>query len=350
MKARLLVLTAFEAAVLLALAFTAAAGYGAAGYGASRPVHRLPAGSGLLPGPTLLVGYVYDAGRERLVSINPDTGAISPLVGMNMEWVGANQFALDPFDRLAYLSGQAPGEAAHRLYTINLTTGAVLSSTLLDTGQGGFGFARSGPGALAAYDFNPDVNHPGDPPVVRILSLNPDTGAAAQVAALDADWTGTGMFAVDAASQTAYLGGLVEGESAWRLYVANLQTGAVASTTLLDTGEGGFGFVPYTPGRLLAYMVEGGQTHIVTLEAATGLTATLATLPLDFTGVGQFAASASTRTAYLGAQAGDGSWRLYTVNLATGEAAFAPVTRLDGGLGFGLFAPPGMMYLPFVHR
>jgi hypothetical protein len=337
MKTRRLVLSFGLALIGLAVAAGSVAALAAAG----RPEGALVA----LIRP--LVGYDYDesSGQERILGVSPLAGTLQTLATLNLEWAGVDQFAVDLDNQIVYLGGRAPGESNSRVYTVNLQTGSMVNTALLDTGQGGFGFALSGPGALATFDY--------DGARGRILALDPASSSTTPLATLDLDWTGVGMFAVDQAAHTAYLGGRKQNESFWRLYTTDLQSGNVVSTTVLDTGEGGFGFTTYKAGQLLAYTYEGGQGLIVSLDPSTGVTSTLATLPLDYSGTGQFAVDATNDVAYLGAQApGESDWRLYIVDLSNGALlGNSIVDKGDGGFGFSFIEEIAYrIYFPIIKK
>ena len=67
------------------------------------------------------------------------------------------------------------------------------------------------------------------------------------IATLDLDFVTAGSFAVDSDNHMAYLAGKKMEESFWRLYATDLTSGQVISSTILDTGQGGFGFGIYLP-------------------------------------------------------------------------------------------------------
>jgi hypothetical protein len=305
----------------------------------------------VLPAPGPLLGFDYDlpTGRQRILDVNPFTGALNPVAEMNQNWAGLDQFTVDQESRTAYLGGRAPGETHWRLYTIDLSTGEVVSNTLLDVGFAAFGFTfyQAG-GPLLAYDYNL-VDF--DQSVGRILWLDPASGATTTIAAIKLDWIGANMFAADPSAHMAYLGGRQQAENFWRLYRIDLNTGAVSSIAL-DTGQGGFGFTYYKSGQLLAHSYEGGQQLIVSLDPTTGVKTTLATLPVDFSGAGHFAVDAANDTAYLGGQAvGESDWRVYTVDLTDGSVTSDPVVdRGEGGFGLRFLKAFQRLYLPLIQR
>ncbi len=327
MNLRRFVILSF-AAMLLGLAATAAVVRAAAGW----------PGKPAAPDAGALVGFDYDepTGRERILHIDPLSSGLDALGEMNLEWAGVNQFAIDPVSQVAYLGGHAPGEAAWRLYRVDLVNGGVVSYTLMDTGLISYGFAFYQNGSLLAYDYDYDPGVDTEDPVGRILLLDPEIGVTSTLATMNLSWFGADMFAVDPDAHMAYLSGRMGNEDFWRLYRANLDTGKVNSSMVLDTGEGGFGFTNYKNGQLLAYTYEGGQELIVSLDPTTGVTTTLATLPLDFIGAGQFAVDAVNDIAYIGAQApGESDWRVYVVDLSDGSVSSNTVVdRGEGGFGF----------------
>jgi hypothetical protein len=306
--------------------------------------------SGLVYRP--LVSYQNDlaSGGERILSLDAQNGVSTTLATLNLEWAGADQFTVDVGGKTAYLGGRAPGESTWRLYRINLSSGAVISSTLLDPGLGGFGFTTSGPGRLVAYDYV-ELTNPSRR-VGRIVSLDPVSGGKKSIAELNLEWFGMGTLTVDVPAQVAYLCGRKAGETSWRLFAVDLHNGIVNDAVVLDTGEGGFGLAAYPPGKLLAYLYKAGQGQIVLLDPMTGSTTTKAVFDMQFSGTGQFVADSFNNVAYLGARLqGESDWRMYIFDLETGRVSNNTILKTgEGGFGFSAFLQAWSLFAPLINK
>lgn len=103
------------------------------------------------PGPGTLYAVVRDTvgSDEDLVTINPTTGAVA-LVGGNLAsccGVSADVASLDPNANRFFFIGTVTGDAAPRLFSLNLATGAVVNNPLL-SGSENYNYMKFAPSPL----------------------------------------------------------------------------------------------------------------------------------------------------------------------------------------------------------
>jgi hypothetical protein len=220
----------------------------------SQPV--LPAGFNynfieLDPASGTLYGIVHDLGAtsERLVTIDPGTGAVTP-IGAGVAaccGVPSGVSALDSAGGVAYFVGKffADPPDDFRIFALDLATGAALSSPFLPSGRNYnfLGFDRS-PGTLYAVVFEVATT------TERLVTVDPATGALTPVGAGVAGCclVSSGVSAVDPNNDVFYFAGVFQAEdsSTRRIFGLDLATGAVTGNPFLPAGRN-YNFLEFDP-------------------------------------------------------------------------------------------------------
>lgn len=273
-----------------------------------------------------------DGGRQ-LVSIDPPTGAITPISASispplpSAQGVNALDFDGNRFFFVAF----ANGEADSRIFTVDTVTGALLGDPVI---------AGSATAPIMALEWDAAegvlyaLRNPGDAGR-QIATLDPVTGAITGIGpSIDPPLaTPSGVTALDADANRFYFIGLLTGETDFRIYTVDTATGAALSNPVIpgsgtafllhlawDNGEGTL-YALRNPG-------DGGR-QLATVDPATGtITGIGASIspPLP-SGSGNGALDEEGNRFFFHAFPNTSSFdgNLYTVDTATGAVLTSPV-------------------------
>jgi hypothetical protein len=220
----------------------------------SQPV--LPAGNnynflGFHPGSGTLYGVVFETATttERLVTIDPTTGAVTPIGGGIAGCCGvpSGVSAIDAVGDVFYFVGKfnADPPSDFRIFALDLATGAVLSSPFLPSGfnYNFLGFDRS-PGTLYGVVFETATT------TESLVTIDAGTGALTPIGAGVAGCclVSSGVSAVDPNNDVFYFAGVFQAEdsSLRRIFGLDLATGAVLGNPFLPAGFN-YNFLEFDP-------------------------------------------------------------------------------------------------------
>jgi hypothetical protein len=285
-----------------------------------------------------------DAGRQ-LVTIAPATGTVTP-IGASIDppnGTPSGVVALDLGGGRFFFVGTPGVETTMRLYTLDLATGAALSSPTIEAGTAILGLE---------YDEDEDVlyglRNPGDGGK-QLVALDVTTGIGTPISASIAPPLGipSGVNAIDAAGNRFFFIGTPSGEMNQRIYTVDTATGAVLSSPAVAST--GVLHLEYDAAEGLLYAVQNpgdAGKQLIALDPATG-TITPRSLSFDAPlGVasGVNALDASLDAFYfMGHRDGETDWRLYAIDTATGALLGSPLIVGSGSqffVGLALTEPP----------
>lgn len=206
------------------------------------------------PGSGTLYGVVFDtgAGSEKLVTIDPTAGTVTPIGGGIAGCCGvpSGTSALDAAGDVFYFVGgfSADPPGTFRIFALDLGTGAVLSNPVLPAGfnYNFLEFDRS-PGTLYAVVFETATT------TERLEVVDPGTGALMPAGGGIAGCclVSSGVSALDPNGDVFYFVGAfqADGSEVRRIFGLDLGSGAVLGNPLLPAGRN-YNFLEFDPAEL----------------------------------------------------------------------------------------------------
>jgi len=256
--------------------------------------------------------------------IDPGSGVATALPTPSFAFTGGwspSMFATDLANNRYYVMTDPSGSAPAELYTVNLTTGALLGSQSL---------AGAAPQRIDAMSVLSDGSILGldlGAGSFDSYSINPTTGVATALPtssfAISGGW-GTGMFAVDESAGTFYVATDPSSGPA-NLYTVNLATGALQSTQALG------GAAPLRidamavlgDGSILGLDLGAGAIDSYSINASTAVATALPTSTFPITGGwgdGMFAVDEASGEFYVATDpSGSVPANFYNVGLGSGS-------------------------------
>jgi DNA-binding beta-propeller fold protein YncE len=276
-------------------------------------------------------------GYVSMYMINPTTGAlasIGPPVPVPDE--GARSMAVDPFGKFAYVASWGEGDTGGSVsaYTINATTGALMSTGTIFGGAAGLCAPWSvvvDPSGKFVYVANEGCPSPTN---VSMFTMNATTGALTSIGTVVAGGRAISV-AVDPKGKFAYVAsrsnppGSVGNVST---YTINAPTGALTSIGTIAAGTDPVS-VAVDPTGKFAYVSNSGSNDVSMYTITT--TGALTSIGTTTGGGGSIAVHPSGKFAYVSNSAGSVS--VYTINAATGTLT---LTRTTGTAGSSIAIHP----------
>jgi len=272
-----------------------------------------------------LYGVAYTGGAEQLVSIDPVTGASTPITALASGAVGVVQgvSAYNPADSLfsIYLSTGT----SDFLYTVNTQTGTVTNHPAVSNPAGALAY-DPGTGTLYGVAYTGGAE--------QLVSIDPVTGASTPITALASGAVGVlqGVSAYDPADSlfSIYLS---TGTSDF-LYTVNAQTGTVTNHPVVTNPAGALAYDPGT-GTLYGVVYTGGAEQLVSVDPVTGASTPIGVLVPGAVGLGVSAYNPADSLFSIYLSTGTSDF-LYTVNTQTGTVVYDPVvSNTAGALAYG---------------
>lgn len=287
-----------------------------------------------------------DGGRQ-LVTVDPNTAAVAPL-GASIDppnGTSSGVVALDTDGGRFFFVGMPSSGTGWRLYTVDTTTGAPVSSPAIDPATSILGLE---------YDDAADVlygmRNPGDGGK-QIVTYAPATGVATAISASISPPLGVpgGVTAFDAAGNRFFFIGTPGAEFVHRIYTVDTVTGAVLGNPTVDPATSILG-LEYDAAEGVLYALRNpgdGGKQLVRLDPATGVaTAVSASIspPLGIPGGVNALDAAGNKFFFLGVPTAESDYRIYTIDTATGAVPGNPsiagsASQFFVGLAFS--APSG---------
>jgi hypothetical protein len=203
------------------------------------------------PSSGTLYAVVFDTGaaEERLVEIDPATGALTP-VGAGIAdccLIPSGVSALDPAGGVFFFVGRRMSDGADdfRIWSLDLATGGVVANPLLPAGNN-WNFLEFDPSSGTLYAVVFDTGTAEE----RLVEVDPATGALSPVGAGIADccFISSGVSALDPGDGEFHFMGrrMSDGADDFRIWSLDLATGAVAANPLLPAGNN-YNFLEFDP-------------------------------------------------------------------------------------------------------
>lgn len=300
---------------------------------------------------------------EHVAGIDPSTGNLRLEIGASdCCWVSTGVSAIDNGNGQIYFLGAKFSDASssvRRVFKVNISTGDVLSSPLLDGGSTDYSYSfleyRESTDTLYAVAYNSGLAQSTGNATrqTELLSINTATGAVTTVGTPIANccWTSSGASALDDGGGHFYFLGAkydTDTSSQRRIFKINLATAAVDSNPLLDGGttDYNYNFLERDPGAGTLYAVaynsglaqSSGNTtrqeELLSINATTGAVTTVGSGIDDCCWVSSGASGFDGDNGvyfFLGAKYSDSSSqrRIFSVDASTGAVEASPL--VDGG-------------------
>jgi DNA-binding beta-propeller fold protein YncE len=276
-------------------------------------------------GAQTLIGKIFVGGQQQVVSIDPATGATSPLFTFPAGSPDMTVVGVDPVEQRLFLEAFVNfGDI--RLFVLNLRTNTLTETPFRTDNPKDYVYDPATRTLLALGFFT------GQQQIVRI---DPATGATTLVMTLP-NAIGMDLAAFDPLQQRLFLQGFVNFGDI-RLYIANLGSGTLTETPFQRDNPLQYLFDPGS-NSLLALGFFSGQQRLVRVDTATGGVTTLLTMAAS-PAMRIAAFDAAQRRIFLEGFVNFGDLRLYIVNLATNTLTETP---------FGTDNPVQYAFLPAV--
>jgi len=269
-------------------------------------------------------------GNLSMYTIDATTGAlasIGPPVASNDE--GGRSVTVDPFGKFAYVANWGEGDTAGSIstYTINATTGALISTGTIFGACPGLGCSLLAPFSVAVDPsgmFAYVANEGGFAPTnVSMFIIDATTGALTSIGAVAAGGRAesvvvhpSGKFAY-VANQSA-LPGSAGNVS---MYTINAGTGGLTSIGTIAAGTDPVSVAVHPSGKF-AYVTNSGSNNVsmYTISGTTGALTSTGTIAAG-TGPDSVAVDPTGKFAYV-TNSGSNNVSMYTINATTGALTF----------------------------
>jgi len=305
------------------------------------------------PAVLVLLGTLFglrnpgDGGRQ-LVILDPATAAVTPL-GSSIDppnGTSSGVVALDSGGGRFFFVGMPSSGTDWRLYTVDTTTGAAVTSPAIDPATSILGLE---------YDDAADVlygmRNPGDGGK-QIVTYDPATGIATPISASISPPLGVpgGVTALDAAGNRFFFIGTPAAEFVHRIYTVDTVTGAVLGNPTVDPATSILGLEwDAAEGVLYAQRNPGdGGKQLVRLDPATGAATVVSASispPLGVPGGVNALDASGNRFFFIGVPSAESDYRIYTVDTSTGAVPTSPsitgsASQFFVGLAYSVEEPP----------
>lgn len=287
-----------------------------------------------------------DGGRQ-VITIDPATASIATISASIDPPNGtpSGVIALDAGGNRFFFAGTPAADTSPRIYAVDTTTGAVLSSPLI---------AGGGVQGLE-YDEAEDVLYALQTPDLtgskRVVTLDTASGAATAVSANLATSIGmpSGATTLDPSGNRFFFVGTQDAETTQRIYSVDTQTGALLASPAIagDVITG----LEYDDAAGILYGLrtppDGGK-QIVNLDPATGTTTDVSANIAPGLGMASGVTgldAAGDRFFFVATPNSETDSRIYTVDTSTGALVSSPTItgsafQFMQGLAFAADAPP----------